>query len=97
MLLVAAINRRYFEQYLTQNSKVNIIRNSISVDMKIYTLKLKQKSGAGTFHGILRKFRTATLETNFVWDASGKKTEVDKGPQWPLWFQLLTFCRAIIY
>ena len=51
LLLVAAINRRYSEKYLPQNSKDNMLHNSISVDMKVY--------------GILRNFRTPTFENNF--------------------------------
>ena len=42
LLLITAINRRYFEKYLLQNSKDNTLHNSI--DMKVYALQLKQKS-----------------------------------------------------
>ena len=52
-----AINRRYFEKQLLRNSKDNMLCNSISVDMKVYALQLKQKSTANVFHGILRNFR----------------------------------------
>ena len=43
-----------------------MLHNSISVDMKIYALQLKQKSIAGVFNGILQNFRTATFDNNFV-------------------------------
>ena len=41
-----------------------MLRNSVSVDMKIYVQQLKQKLTAGVFHEILQNFRTATLENN---------------------------------
>ena len=36
--------QRYSEKYLLQSSKDNMLRNSISVDMKVYDVQLKQKS-----------------------------------------------------
>ena len=36
-----------------------MLRNSVSVDMKVYTLQLKQKFATGVFHRILRLFRPA--------------------------------------
>ena len=41
-----------------------MLRNSISVDMKIYAQLLNQKFTAGFFHEILQNFKTATLENN---------------------------------
>ena len=58
MLLGTAINGRYFEKYLFQKSVDNMLRNS---DVKVYGLQLKQKS-----NGILRNFRTAIFEDNFL-------------------------------
>ena len=34
--------QRYSEKYLLQSSKDNMLRNSISVDMKVYDVQLKQ-------------------------------------------------------
>ena len=65
LLLSTAINRRYSEKQLPQNSKDSMLQNSISVGMKVYTLQLKQKSTVYVFHGILRNFRTATFENDF--------------------------------
>ena len=45
LLLNTAINRRYFEKELLQNSKDNMLNNSI--DVKVYALQLKQKSTRG--------------------------------------------------
>ena len=53
------------EKLLLQNSENNMLHSSNSVDMKVYVLQLKQKSTAGVSNGILRSFRTATLENNF--------------------------------
>ena len=55
-----------------------MLRNSVSVDMKIYAQQLKQKFTAGFFHEILQNFRTATLENNLggcLW----KENRGDKG------------------
>ena len=41
-----------------------MLLNSVSVDMKVYALQLKQKSTADIFLGILRNARTATFENN---------------------------------
>ena len=67
------------------------LRNSISVD-KVCALKRKQKSTAGTFHGISRNFRTANFEKNFggcFW----KESRGDA--QWPLRFQVFNFSWAV--
>ena len=42
-----------------------MLHNSISADMKVYALQLKQKSAAGVPSGILLNFRAATFENNF--------------------------------
>ena len=63
LLLITAINRRYFEKYLLQNFNYKMLHNSISVDRKLYSLQQKQKSTAGVSNGILR---TATF-TNTFW------------------------------
>ena len=63
LLVTAWIIWRYFEKWLLQNSKDN---NSISVDMKFYSLQLKQKPKASVSNGILRSFKTATLENKFL-------------------------------
>ena len=46
LLLITAINRRYFEKYLLQNFNYKMLHNSISVDRKLYSLQQKQKSTA---------------------------------------------------
>ena len=51
--------------------------------MKFYTLQPKQKPKVGVSNGILRSFKTATLENNF-WArraASERKTEEEKDAQ----------------
>ena len=64
--MVAAINRRYFEKLLPQNSNDNMLYNSIQyVDMKVCVMQLKQKSTASVSNGILRNFRTAFFKNNF--------------------------------
>ena len=45
VLLITAIIQRYFAKQLLQNSKDNMLHNSI--DMKVYALQLKQKSTVG--------------------------------------------------
>ena len=45
----------------------------------------------------LQNFRTTTLENNFWKAASEKKTEKEKDTQWPLQFQVFTFCVAVIH
>ena len=72
LLLVTAINRSYSDTWLLQNSKDNILYNSILVDMKVCALQLKQKSSAGVSSGILRNFRTATFE-NIFWGCFWKE------------------------
>ena len=71
--------------------------NSISVNMKVCALQLKQKSTTGVFHGILRNFRTATFENNFSGAASEKKTKIEKGAHCSLWLQVFTTSRAVIF
>ena len=58
-----------------------MLRNSISVDMNVHAVKLKQKSTPGAFHGILQNFRTATLEINFLGLLLERKQEVEKDAQ----------------
>ena len=53
-----------------------MLHNSISVDMKVYALQLKQKSTAS-----LRNFRTATCDKDFLGAASKKKTKKEKDTQ----------------
>ena len=53
-----------------------MLRNSISVDMTVYALQLKQKFTAGISHELLRNFRITTLGA-----ASEKKTVEEKGAQ----------------
>ena len=70
-----------------------MLRNSLSVDMKVYALQLKQKS-------ILGNFRKTTFEIFFFFfflkrggggAASEKKTGEEKDVQWPWWFQVSFF------
>ena len=42
-----------------------MLQNLVSVDMKVCSLQLKQKSTAGVSNGILQNFRKATFENNF--------------------------------
>ena len=42
-----------------------MLHNSVSVDIKVYALQLKQKSTVGVSNGVLQNFRTATFENNF--------------------------------
>ena len=56
--------------------------------MKPHALELKQKSIEGVSKGILRNFITATSEN---------KTEEEKGAQRPLWFQVFTISRVVIF
>ena len=42
-----------------------MLHNSVSVDIKIYALQLKQKFTAGVLDEILRNFRGATFDSNF--------------------------------
>ena len=94
-LLVTEINRRDFEKKLLQNSKDNMLHNSISLDMKVYALQLKQKFTEGVSNGILQNFRTATFENNFCGLLLKRKHSMKKVVQWPLWFQVFTFSSAI--
>ena len=55
-----------------------MLRNSVSVDMKIYVQQLKQKLTADVFHEILQNFRTATLENN-LGGCFWKENRGDKG------------------
>ena len=43
-----------------------MLHNSISADMKVCALQLKQKSTAGVPSGILRNFRAATFGNNLT-------------------------------
>ena len=65
LILVTAINRRYSGKRTASNTKSYTLHNSVSVDMKFYSLQLKQKSTAGVSNGILQNFRTATFEKIF--------------------------------
>ena len=42
-----------------------MLRNSISVDVKVYGLHLKQHSTVCVFRGILQNFRRATFNNDF--------------------------------
>ena len=64
LLLGTAINQIYSKKYLFQNSKDNMLPNSISVDIKVYATHLKQISTADVFHGILQNSRTVTFKNN---------------------------------
>ena len=89
------INRRYFEKQLLRNSKDNMLCNSISVDMKVYALQLKQKSTANVFHGILRNFRKILSRIIFggcFWKENKRPSRCAVN----LWFQLFTFSRAVV-
>ena len=52
--------------------------HSISVNMKGYSLRLKQKSTAGFFHRILQNVRTATFQINFG-DCFWEKKKKNRG------------------
>ena len=56
---------------MLQNSNDNMLRNSVSVDVKVCASELKQKSTASVFHGILRNARKATF-TNKGGGAGGE-------------------------
>ena len=71
LLLGTAINGRYFDKSLLQNSKGNMLHFS---DMEVYALQLKQKFIAGVFHEILQNFRTATSKDNF-WELLLKRKQ----------------------
>ena len=59
-----AVNRRYSKKQMLRNSKGNMLRNSISVNINVYALQLKQKSTVAIFRRILRNFRI--LWVNFL-------------------------------
>ena len=70
-----------------------MLHNSISVDMKVYALQLKQKSSADVSSGILEQ-----LPLRIIFRAAfEKKREEEKDAQWLLWFQAFTMSRAVIY
>ena len=73
-----------------------MLRNSISVDMKICSLQLKQKSTAGN------SMEMCEISEQLLWRiilgaASEKKTVEENDAQWPLLFQVFAFSRAVIY
>ena len=88
MLLGTTTNCRYSEKQLLQNSKDNMLRNSVSVDMNTYVLQLKQTSTAGVFHRIPRNFRTVTSENNFRGYFCEEHRGGEEDTQWPFWFQV---------
>ena len=72
MFFNIGILKKYFLIFTRKESIEDItrktsskLRNSVFVDKKFYALQLKQKSTAGTFHGISRNFRAANFDYNF--------------------------------
>ena len=75
-----------------------MLHNSISRDMKVCALQLKQKPTAGNSNGNVWNFRTVISEQLLILGtASEKKTVKENDAQWPLSFQVFTFSRAVIY
>ena len=72
-----------------------MLYNSISANVKVYALPLKQKSTMGVFNVILPNFRTAIFENNFGW--LFLKRQQRRKMQNHLWFQVFTFSRTVIY
>ena len=70
-----------------------MLSNSISVDIKVDILRLKEKSTTGVFHGILRSFRTANLENNF----EGLLLKKNRGGEGLAVILIFTFSRAVIH
>ena len=70
-----------------------MLSNSISVDIKVDILRLKEKSTTGVFHGILRSFRTANLENNF----EGLLLKKNRGGEELAVILIFTFSRAVIH
>ena len=86
-----AIHRRYFEKLL-QNSKGNILHNSVSVYTKRLCPATKIEIHHRFSYEILQDFRTASFEINFLGGLILKKQiEEEKDVKWPLWLQVFTF------
>ena len=71
-----------------------MLRNSVSVDMKVYMLQLNQKPLLGVSNGIFQNFRADISQIIFGVSAE-KKTEEEKGVQWTLWFQVFTILELL--
>ena len=87
------ISWRYSKKQLLQNPMDYMLSNSISVDIKVDILRLKEKSTTGVFHGILRSFRTANLENNF----EGLLLKKNRGGEGLAVILIFTFSRAVIH
>ena len=72
-----------------------MVLNTISLDMKVDALKLKQKSTVGVSSGILQNFRTATFKN--ILQSCFLKNRGGEGHTVTSWFQVFTFSRVVTY
>ena len=55
---------KIFQEITSSKFQGNMLRNSVSVDTKVYVLQIMQKSTSDVFHKILGSFRTASFDNN---------------------------------